>query len=40
MNPQINELLAEFEMQLEAKRQIDERVYAQMYGDRYQPEEK
>ena len=39
MNPQINAILREYEAQLEAKRELDNRVYARLYGDRYQPEE-
>jgi len=39
MNPQINAILTEFEAQLEGKRELDSKVYARMYGDRYQPEE-
>jgi hypothetical protein len=39
MNPQIHQLLTEYENQLEVKRQIDNRAYAAMLGDRYKGEQ-
>lgn len=36
MSPQVQQLIREFESQLEAKRVIDDRVYAALLGDKYQ----
>jgi hypothetical protein len=39
MNPQINAILREYEAQLEVKRDLDDRVYAAMLGDRYKADD-
>lgn len=36
MSPQINQLIREFEAQLEDKRKRDDEVYAALLGDKYQ----